>query len=218
MRRKLHARLLRSDPDMVAAVAPFVVPLRSVEGPGAPPEPVPMEAPAPNERPNWPRNGYAGGPDARRLEKHERTFISELAAPLNLENMLITRTGKFLSSLSTVDVEQAATAFMEAMRRDVEQHLDFFTRAEAAWRPPDDSASAMRLARLRWEIDDYLKRLGTETAVLTLAAQDRERASLKRAMAVSETIVNGRDAAAERRALRPRSQQKPRLTIDPRFK
>jgi hypothetical protein len=158
-----------------------------------------------DECPPWPPNGYRGGNDARRLEAREREFIRELnEAPLNLETLLVQRTGSSLSALSAVDVEQAATALVEAERLDVEKHLDFFTRAEAAWRAPGDGAGEMRLHRLQWEVDGYLKRLGTETVVLTLAAEGRERASLERAMTVSQLLVNGRDRAAYERAMRPR--------------
>ena len=74
-RRKLRAHLLRTDPDLATAVPPFAVPAtrssRALAREAA-------QLPAPNARPPWPRNGYAGGPDVRALEKNERRLIREL--------------------------------------------------------------------------------------------------------------------------------------------
>jgi hypothetical protein len=167
--------------------------------------------------PEWPRDGYAGSDDARRLEASEREFIRELAAPLDLEMQLL-RTGRSLSRLSRYETEQLLTVFVETMRREVEHHLDELAAAEAEFRRPDDAgATAMRLARLRFEADAYLNRLGTERAILIVAAEDRERQAQARGADVSERIVHGRDLAAEQRANRPR-EELVQLTIDPRRK
>jgi hypothetical protein len=65
----------------------------------------------------------------------------------------------------------------------------------------------MRLVRLRWEADDYLKRLGTEKAVHIVQAADRERQQRSRAIELSECVVAGRDQAAYERAMRPWPQE-----------
>ena len=65
-------------------------------------------------------------------------------------------------------------------------------------------------------LDSELARAGDLAA--QLAVLDRWLAGMERATKTTELIVNGRDRAAYERAMRPRSQEKPRLTIDPRFK
>jgi hypothetical protein len=94
------------------------------------------------------------------------------------------------------DLDQALTAFIESMRHYVEQQLLHFAQAESAWRRDGDSTK-LRLRGLRWDADDYLKRLGTEKAVLVVQAEDRERLSQERAYPMTEAIVAGRDRRAE---------------------
>jgi hypothetical protein len=78
-------------------------------------------------------------------------------------------------------------------------------------------AIKMRLVRLRWEADDYLKRLGTEKAVHIVQAADRERQQRSRAIELSECVVAGRDQAAYERAMRPWPQER-LFTIAPRLR
>lgn len=61
-------------------------------------------------------------------------------------------------------------------------------------------------------LDAELARAGSEAA--QLAVLDRWIAPMECAVAFTETIVHGRDADAERRAMRPREPER-RLTVDP---
>jgi len=157
-----------------------------------------------DERPPWPADGYRGGNDARRLEARERGFIRELDAPLDLETLLLVRTSKPLSQLSSGDVTLALTTFVETMRREVGVELAYFARAEAAWRRPDDGAPIRaRLARLRWEADAYIDRLETETILLVMRFEERERERHAKTMAVTEQVARAGRIAGSRLAGTP---------------
>jgi hypothetical protein len=211
VQREARAYLLRTRPDLAAAIPSAPAPLESVPASNA------LPAPTPNTPPPWPRDGYRGSDAAGRLEKSAREFIRELATPINLETMLAQR-GRLLSQLSRYETEQLLTVFVETMRREVEQRLDELAAAEAEFRRPDDiDATRQRLDRLRWEAGNYVERLKTERAILIVAAENRERQAQERAAAITERIVHGRDADARQRANRPR-EELAQLTIDPRFK
>jgi hypothetical protein len=207
-RRKARAELMRSRPDL-AAVIPIVVEK------GAPPGRVAAQPPSPppsDARPCWPPDGYVGGPNVRWLEKAERTLIRQLSAPaINLEQAL---TNAAAGKLSRWEVEQVLTAFVETMRRDVEEQAARLMEAEQGIRRDGAEAIAARCDRMRWEIDSYITRLNTAKTLVVLRAEDRERRDYERARAASEATVGRYIDRAALRADRPRPEERPH-TIAP---
>jgi hypothetical protein len=193
---------------MATVVPRFAAPLRS-----ASPKPTKaprLPAPAPNLPPPWPRDGYSGAADARRLEKAERDFIRELAAPVDLERMLMRATNyEALTTLSARDIEAALNAFVQRRRSYTEERLALFAQAEEAFRAADAQACRMRLDRLRFEIGDYLTRLTAAKTLLVLRLEKQEQQKHERAQAMTEAIVDPYIARAEARAAAPRDDWRP---------
>jgi hypothetical protein len=102
---------------------------------------------------------------------------------------------EFHASAPRVETADQLRVEIEARRR----HLGAFNLSES-------------MAR---DLDASLSRASGEAE--RIAILNRWIARLSAAYAMSETIVAGRDAAAEGRAMRLR-EERPRLTIDPRFK
>ncbi len=197
LRRKARARLLRIDPDMAVAVAPFVEATRAERAVA----PGPVESThAPPVRPPWPSYGYVGGPNVRTLQKHEHQFIRELAAPVDLEAKLAQATGYAPVRLSCREIDHVLTAFVADMRATVEERLATFTEAERMFRRDGAEAIAARLDRLRWEADGYIDRLSTARILLVQRLEDRERQERERACAMTEAIIGARARVVESRA------------------
>jgi len=207
-RRKLRSRLLRGGAaNLSAADLAAIIPITSPPSAAALSASLkPVKAPTPPVPampPPWPSNGYAGTAQARELERAERAFITELAAPLDLDRLLRRAIDRCTpatpaSPLLAREVGAALAALVQVMQRHVEERLETFAQAEAMFRP-DPDARNQRLARLRFEIDDYLRRLSAGTTVLVLRLEKSERQKRERARAASDAIT-GRyaDLAAAR--------------------
>jgi len=209
MRRKLHARLLRTDPTMVAAVAPFAAPATAV---GASPV---KDAPAPHVRPPWPPNGYRGSDDARRLEAHERRFVRKLVAADDLEAQLARAAGYQPLRLSHRELDAVLTSFVATMRTTVEAQFATFAAAEHELRRDGDDAIQVRLARLRFEIDAYIGGLTTAKTLLVLRAEQREQEEQRRAKEMSRQVMTAGLASGARRRGGPVEREPRPLSIAP---
>jgi hypothetical protein len=161
-----------------------------------------VESPlAPHEPPSWPRDGYRGGNQARRLEKAEHDFIRALAAPVDLEAKLLQATD--YRPPSAGEAEQVLTNLVQAAQQHVDERLAVFADAEATFRCDGVEACQMRLERLRFETDAYLGRLAAAKLMLVLRLEDRERRDYERAYAVSEATVGHLRDRAELRSAAP---------------
>ena len=208
-RRKARAELMRTRPDLARNI-PILegTPLVKKSAPHDSPALDRQPGPPQDDRPPWPRNGYAGSLQSRDLEADERRFIRELAAPVDLEAKLMQATD--YERVSCHQAEALLTAFVQGRQQYVGERLAVFADAEAMFRSDGAEDCRMRLERLRFEADAYLGRLAAAKLVLVLRLEERERRDHERAYAMTEAATGHLRDRAELRSSQPRQEERPR--------